>query len=291
MDDIMELRNQLMKEIEEEKKQKELRGNAPTDEEIRAAQKSAANAAKSRQLKEQKQLEKLAKLQAETDAAGREKDAKKVVTGPILSTFGEKAQEAMKGETAPAKVVKVRARTPLEDEDYEGSRAYSRGDRGRSTGSFTTSNGATSRRTANKPLTDGDRWEMSRDYSSAAAPRPSSPRSSSPRGKTDEEWSSATEKTEEKDRGLNNWSEWTEERVRGRSSQSNLNRVDTSGVTLQQMLEYLVDEYGFEWLFKETNIRCFSDRPSISSSLKGLRQPQMEWARKKVEYLYIQAKK
>lgn len=56
------------------------------------------------------------------------------------------------------------------------------------------------------------------------------------------------------------------------------------GVTLKAMLEYLVDEYGWERLGDRISIQCFTNDPSISSSLKFLRKTP--WARAKVERLY-----
>ena len=57
------------------------------------------------------------------------------------------------------------------------------------------------------------------------------------------------------------------------------------GITLQKILEQLVDFYGFDMLHEFVKIKCFSDNPSIKSSLIFLRKT--EWARKKVEILYI----
>jgi uncharacterized protein (DUF2132 family) len=57
------------------------------------------------------------------------------------------------------------------------------------------------------------------------------------------------------------------------------------GVTLQRILEQLVDYYGFDTLGELIKIKCFTDNPSIKSSLTFLRKT--EWARKKVEELYI----
>lgn len=58
------------------------------------------------------------------------------------------------------------------------------------------------------------------------------------------------------------------------------------GKRLDTILEELVDYYdGFEELGKQINIRCFTDNPSIKSSLKFLRKT--EWARAKVESLYL----
>ena len=57
------------------------------------------------------------------------------------------------------------------------------------------------------------------------------------------------------------------------------------GITLQRILEQLVDYYGFDTLSELIKIKCFTDNPSIKSSLTFLRKT--DWARKKVEDLYI----
>ena len=57
------------------------------------------------------------------------------------------------------------------------------------------------------------------------------------------------------------------------------------GITLQRILEQLVDFYGFDTLGELIKIKCFNDNPSIKSSLTFLRKT--DWARKKVEELYI----
>ncbi len=57
------------------------------------------------------------------------------------------------------------------------------------------------------------------------------------------------------------------------------------GIRLIDIFEYLVDEYGWEELGYEININCFTNNPSIKSSLKFLRKTQ--WARDKVERLYL----
>lgn len=57
------------------------------------------------------------------------------------------------------------------------------------------------------------------------------------------------------------------------------------GLTLQIILEQLVDYYGFDTLGELIKIKCFTDNPSIKSSLTFLRKT--DWARKKVEELYI----
>ncbi len=57
------------------------------------------------------------------------------------------------------------------------------------------------------------------------------------------------------------------------------------GVTLKAMVEFLVDRYGWEDLGKRIKIKCFTDNPSVNSSLTFLRKTP--WARDKVEMLYI----
>ena len=57
------------------------------------------------------------------------------------------------------------------------------------------------------------------------------------------------------------------------------------GVTLEQIVNSLVEHYGWDELGKRINIRCFNSNPSVKSSLKFLRKTP--WARKKVEDLYI----
>jgi len=57
------------------------------------------------------------------------------------------------------------------------------------------------------------------------------------------------------------------------------------GITLEQIVNSLVEHYGWEALGKRINIRCFNNDPSVKSSLKFLRKTP--WARKKVEDLYI----
>ncbi len=57
------------------------------------------------------------------------------------------------------------------------------------------------------------------------------------------------------------------------------------GVTLEVILNKLVDFYGWEQLGNMIKINCFISDPSIKSSLKFLRKTP--WARKKVEDLYL----
>ena len=58
------------------------------------------------------------------------------------------------------------------------------------------------------------------------------------------------------------------------------------GKTLQSILEALVAHLGWEEMGNRVNIRCFRDEPSIKSSLVFLRKT--DWARKKVEELYLE---
>ena len=48
----------------------------------------------------------------------------------------------------------------------------------------------------------------------------------------------------------------------------------------------LVERYGWQELGLRIKIKCFTDDPSINSSLKFLRKTP--WARKKVEALYLE---
>jgi uncharacterized protein (DUF2132 family) len=61
------------------------------------------------------------------------------------------------------------------------------------------------------------------------------------------------------------------------------------GITLEQIVNSLVEHYGWSELGKRINIRCFNSDPSVKSSLKFLRKTP--WARNKVENLYIATKK
>ena len=62
------------------------------------------------------------------------------------------------------------------------------------------------------------------------------------------------------------------------------------GVTLEQILSFMVENYGWEYMAEQVNINCFKSEPSINSSLKFLRKTP--WARSKVEsfYLYLKRK-
>jgi uncharacterized protein (DUF2132 family) len=66
-----------------------------------------------------------------------------------------------------------------------------------------------------------------------------------------------------------------------------LSKDPLHGITLQKIVEKLVDNYGFDTLGELINIKCFKDNPNIKSSLTFLRKT--DWARKKVEELYIKS--
>jgi len=57
------------------------------------------------------------------------------------------------------------------------------------------------------------------------------------------------------------------------------------GVTLEMMLNTLVERLGWERMAKTVDIRCFKNDPSVKSSLVFLRRTP--WARKEVEHLYV----
>ncbi len=58
------------------------------------------------------------------------------------------------------------------------------------------------------------------------------------------------------------------------------------GITLEQVVTRLLEHYGWEGLAERVNINSFKKDPSVKSSLKFLRKTQ--WARDKVEHLYIE---
>ena len=58
------------------------------------------------------------------------------------------------------------------------------------------------------------------------------------------------------------------------------------GIKLAQIVEELVDYYGWEHMAFKVNINCFKIDPSINSSLVFLRRTP--WARNKVEALYLE---
>ena len=59
------------------------------------------------------------------------------------------------------------------------------------------------------------------------------------------------------------------------------------GLTLDAIVTHLVDTYGWQELGERINIKCFTTDPSVKSSLTFLRKT--DWARKKVEDLYLKS--
>lgn len=57
------------------------------------------------------------------------------------------------------------------------------------------------------------------------------------------------------------------------------------GLKLEDLLNQIVDQYGFELLNAYLNINCFKNNPSIASSIKFLKKTT--WAREKVEAFYM----
>ncbi|MGD9661240.1 MAG: VF530 family DNA-binding protein [Porticoccaceae bacterium] len=60
------------------------------------------------------------------------------------------------------------------------------------------------------------------------------------------------------------------------------------GITLEMVVTRLQEKYGWQELGRRINIKCFTNDPSIASSLKFLRRTP--WARHKVEELYKRTK-
>lgn len=58
------------------------------------------------------------------------------------------------------------------------------------------------------------------------------------------------------------------------------------GVTLAQILDYLVARLGFAAMGERIPVNCFRIDPSVKSSLTFLRRTP--WARAKVEALYVE---
>lgn len=64
-----------------------------------------------------------------------------------------------------------------------------------------------------------------------------------------------------------------------------MNQDPLHGITLKTIVTRLEQKYGWEELGRRININCFTNDPSINSSLKFLRKTP--WAREKVEALYL----
>jgi len=57
------------------------------------------------------------------------------------------------------------------------------------------------------------------------------------------------------------------------------------GIKLEQIINDLVAYYGWEEMGSIIKIKCFTDKPSVKSSLTFLRKTP--WARTKVEVMYL----
>ena len=57
------------------------------------------------------------------------------------------------------------------------------------------------------------------------------------------------------------------------------------GITLEHIINNLVAHYGWEYMGYTIKIKCFTDNPSVKSSLTFLRKTP--WARAKVETMYL----
>ncbi|MBA6381764.1 DUF2132 domain-containing protein [Colwellia sp. BRX10-6] len=57
------------------------------------------------------------------------------------------------------------------------------------------------------------------------------------------------------------------------------------GITLKALVTELVEYFGYPALSQKIKIKCFTEDPSINSTLKFLRKTP--WAREKVEALFI----
>ena len=69
------------------------------------------------------------------------------------------------------------------------------------------------------------------------------------------------------------------------SNENSRSKDPLHGLTLEMILNSLVERYGWEELGKRIPIRSFTNQPGIKSSLHFLRRTP--WARKKVEDLYV----
>jgi len=59
------------------------------------------------------------------------------------------------------------------------------------------------------------------------------------------------------------------------------------GITLKELVTYLMEKYGWDELGRNVNLKCFTNNPSLNSSLKFLRKTP--WAREKVEAFYLKS--
>jgi len=57
------------------------------------------------------------------------------------------------------------------------------------------------------------------------------------------------------------------------------------GVKLEQVVEELVEQYGWELLHAYLQLNCFKNNPDVKSAVKFLRKTQ--WAQEKVDNFYF----
>ena len=57
------------------------------------------------------------------------------------------------------------------------------------------------------------------------------------------------------------------------------------GISLERILQQLVDRHGWDGMAARIPIRCFQINPSVKSSLTFLRKTH--WAREKVEWWFV----
>ena len=74
------------------------------------------------------------------------------------------------------------------------------------------------------------------------------------------------------------------EKIKRQATEEQLNHP-LHGVKLAHILASLVEHYGWPYLAKRVNIRCFMYNPTMKSSLGFLRK--MTWAREHVEDIYM----
>jgi uncharacterized protein (DUF2132 family) len=73
-------------------------------------------------------------------------------------------------------------------------------------------------------------------------------------------------------------------KIKRQASQEQLDHP-LHGVKLVEILESLVEHYGWKYLADEVNILCFKVNPTMKVSLKFLRK--FKWAREHVEDIYM----
>jgi uncharacterized protein (DUF2132 family) len=93
------------------------------------------------------------------------------------------------------------------------------------------------------------------------------------------------EELNNKEQNLETTEEKPAKRIKKQATEEQLSNP-FHGVKLAQVLERIVDYYGWEYLGERTNIRCFKYNPTMKSSLGFLRKTT--WAREFVEDIYLE---